>query len=211
MPLRPALRLRLVDVGAASQKGFVVVGGMNAQRALFIGREVLPIALFEYQLGKGFSCLANIESLPAPAGCKQADTLQMGTCVDTNILGLKLPFIAFVGRHNPIRVEAHQLLAHTSDQRSIVAVVFARPRAGSPSFASNVIADERGGVVLLFRQGVEPVVLAEREQGAPVRQWLDAFHDDAFCKVRCVFPALPWAVEAGGAEDGDIVVVAGFG
>ena len=114
MPLRPELRLRLVNVGAVSQKGFVVVGGMNAQRALFIGREVLPIALFEYQLGKGFSCLANIESLPTPAGCKQADTLQMGTCVDTNILGLKLPFIAFVGRHNPIRVQAHQLLAQSS-------------------------------------------------------------------------------------------------
>lgn len=88
--------------------------GMNAQRVLFIGREVLPIVLFEYQLGKGFSCLANIESLPTPADCKQSDTLQMGTCVDTNILGLKLPFIAFVGRHNPIRVEARQLLAQSS-------------------------------------------------------------------------------------------------
>lgn len=94
----------------------------------------------------------------------------MGAGIDTDILGLKLPLVAiFFGRHDVVRVEAQHLLAHTSDKRRIVVIVFAGPSAGSPAFSGNKVADKGGRVVLLFRRRVEPIVLTEREQGVSVR------------------------------------------
>lgn len=94
----------------------------------------------------------------------------MGAGTDADVLGLKLPLVAiFFGRHNVVRIEAQQLQARTCDERCIVVIVFAGPRAGSPAFSGNKVADEGGCVVLLFRRLVEPIVLTEREQGVSVR------------------------------------------
>lgn len=189
----------------------MLVRRVDAQGTLLVGGEVIPYAIFERELCKSFPCLAYVKRFTTPARRKQAQIAQMGAGIDADIFRLKLPLVAiFFGCHHLIGIEAQQRLAHVRDKRRIVVVILTFPRAGTPTFADNEVTDEGGGVVLLFRRRIKPVVLAKCKKGVSTWQWLEALHHDPLRKARRVVPALPLTFEVRSAEHSYLFVAAGL-
>lgn len=143
MPHCYILDSRIADIITYSQESFMTIRHVDTHDTLHVGDNVFPRAFFEHQLSKGFSCLTYVERFAAPTRRKQADILQMGTGINTDILRLKHPFVAiFVGLYDFVRVKTQKILAHTRDERRIEVVIVTAPSTGSPVFSGGEVADK---------------------------------------------------------------------